>query len=64
LCGFAAGQNALVLIIMESSPVRTLFKTIMKGQESPAVRDLEVINLIYPVTMEEITVPVRNRGCA
>ena len=53
-----------VLIIMESSPVRTLFKTIMKGQEPPAVRDLEVINLIYPVTMEEITVPVRNRGCA
>lgn len=48
---------------MESKAVRILFKNIMKGQQPAPTCELEIISLIYPPTMEEITVPVRNRGC-
>lgn len=48
---------------MENNAVKVLFKSIMKNQEVEMNRDLEVINLLYPVTMEELSVPVRNKGC-
>jgi hypothetical protein len=35
----------------------------MKNSSPALEKEVEVIELMYPVTLEEISVPVRNSGC-